>query len=262
MSRRRASQAVRCRSARTDRPSSRTGSKRAGEMPRSWRLRSPGSRRHRHACRFFGRRTFVSVFSWRCLAHSGYTQPLTRTAARRRYIFEEAGHRHRHDCPFQRNRRALLTCAQLTDRKEISRALLDIATRARRLLSAVRMHKPLLVVCVCLTAIAAGVVPAGAQRTTGEIIGKVSDDSGAVLPGVAVTLRGAAIAGTPSTVTSEAGVYRFPVLPPGTYEVEYTLAGFSTVKREGIPIAVGSTVALDIVLKISALEEAITVTGD
>ena len=110
--------------------------------------------------------------------------------------------------------------------------------------------------------LAALTAPAAAQRTTGEIIGKVTDDSGAVLPGVAITLRGAAVAGTPSTVTSETGVYRFPVLPPGTYEVEYTLAGFSSLKREGIPIAVGSTVALDVVLKISTLEEAITVTGD
>ncbi|OFW27075.1 MAG: hypothetical protein A3H97_21325 [Acidobacteria bacterium RIFCSPLOWO2_02_FULL_65_29] len=104
-------------------------------------------------------------------------------------------------------------------------------------------------------------VPAIAQRTTGEIIGKVTDDSGGVLPGVTVTLRGAAVAGAPTAVTSETGVYRFPVLPPGTYDVEYVLAGFGTLKREGIPIAVGATVALDVALKISALEETITVTG-
>jgi Carboxypeptidase regulatory-like domain/TonB dependent receptor-like, beta-barrel/TonB-dependent Receptor Plug Domain len=124
------------------------------------------------------------------------------------------------------------------------------------------MKRFLLVATLSLMALVAAAVPARGQRTTGEIIGKVTDDSGAVLPGAAVTLRGAAIAGAPSTVTSETGVYRFPVLPPGTYEVEYTLAGFSTLKREGIPIAVGATVALDVVLKISTLEEAITVTGD
>jgi len=100
-----------------------------------------------------------------------------------------------------------------------------------------------------------------AQRTTGEIIGKVTDESGAVLPGVTVTLRSAAVPGAPTTVTSETGVYRFPVLPPGTYDVEYVLAGFGTLKREGIPIAVGATVALDVALKISSLEETVTVTG-
>ena len=108
----------------------------------------------------------------------------------------------------------------------------------------------------------AAVDPAAAQRTTGEIIGKVTDDSGGVLPGVTVTLRGAAVAGMPTTVTSDTGVYRFPVLPPGTYEVEYTLTGFGVLKREGIPVAVGAVVALDVSLKISTLEEAITVTGD
>jgi hypothetical protein len=60
--------------------------------------------------------------------------------------------------------------------------------------------------------------PAMEQRTTGEIIGKVIDESGAVLPGVTVTLGGAA--GAPATVASKTGVYRFPLLPPGRCEVE------------------------------------------
>ena len=76
---------------------------------------------------------------------------------------------------------------------------------------------------------------AAAQRTTGEIIGKVIDESGAVLPGVTVTLRGAGVAGAPTVVTSETGTYRFPVLPPGTYDLEYPLGGFATLKRTGDP---------------------------
>src|SRR5260221_4104084 len=105
-------------------------------------------------------------------------------------------------------------------------------------------------------------MPAAAQRTTGEIIGKVVDESGSVLPGVTVTLRGAGVAGAPSVVTSETGTYRFPVLPPGTYNLEYTLSGFTTLKREAIPIAVGSTVELDVSMKVGALEESITVSGE
>ena len=104
--------------------------------------------------------------------------------------------------------------------------------------------------------------PAAAQRTTGEIIGKIVDESGSVLPGVTVTLRGAGVAGAPSVVTSETGTYRFPVLPPGTYRVEYTLAGFTTLKREDIPVTVGSTVELDVSMKVGALEESITVSGE
>jgi hypothetical protein len=104
--------------------------------------------------------------------------------------------------------------------------------------------------------------PAWAQRTTGEIIGKVTDESGSVLPGVTVTLRGAGVAGAPSVVTSDTGTYRFPVLPPGTYAVEYVLSGFATVRREAIPVAVGNTVELDITLKVSSLSETVTVTGE
>src|SRR5438093_6757663 len=104
--------------------------------------------------------------------------------------------------------------------------------------------------------------PAEAQRTTGEIIGKVVDESGSILPGVTVTLRGAGVAGTPSVVTNETGTYRFPVLPPGTYDLEYMLTGFTTFRREAIPVDVGAVVELDIAMKVGAIEEAVTVTGE
>ena len=105
-------------------------------------------------------------------------------------------------------------------------------------------------------------MPAAAQRTTGEIIGKVVDESGSVLPGVTVTLRGAGVAGAPTVVTNETGTYRFPLLPPGTYIVEYTLTGFSTLRREEIPVAIGATVELNVSMKVGALEESITVSGE
>ena len=124
------------------------------------------------------------------------------------------------------------------------------------------MRRGLLKVGLCLGLLVAVTAPAWAQRTTGEIIGKVTDESGAVLPGVTVTLRGPGVAGAPTAVTSETGVYRFPVLPPGTYDVLYELSGFATLKREAIPIAVGNTVELDVTLKVSTLSETVTVTGE
>jgi hypothetical protein len=113
----------------------------------------------------------------------------------------------------------------------------------------------LLLILVCAS-------PAVAQRTTGEIIGKVTDESGGVLPGVTITLHGAGVPGAPTTVTSETGAYRFPLLPPGSYEVEYALQGFATLKRTAIPIAVGATVELDIKLTVSTLNETLTVSGE
>jgi hypothetical protein len=99
---------------------------------------------------------------------------------------------------------------------------------------------------------------AAAQRTTGEIVGKVTDESGAVLSGVTVTIRGLGVAGAPTTVTAETGDYRFPVLPAGTYDVDYALQGFGTLRRAGIPVGVGATVTLDVTLKLSAVAETVT----
>jgi hypothetical protein len=118
------------------------------------------------------------------------------------------------------------------------------------------------VVVVLTLALAAAASLAHAQRTTGEIIGKVTDTSGSVLPGVTVTLRGAGVPGQPTVVTGDSGNYRFPVLPPGSYEIEYTLAGFATLKHEGVVVAVGATVELVSAMKIGGLAETITVSGE
>jgi hypothetical protein len=105
-------------------------------------------------------------------------------------------------------------------------------------------------------------VPAFAQRTTGTIFGTVSDESGAVLPGVTVTLTSVAVPGTPTTITSEAGVYRFLSLPPGSYDLTFELQGFSTVSRQGTSVPLGMSVQIDEVMKVSGLAETVTVTGE
>src|SRR5262245_42169257 len=112
-------------------------------------------------------------------------------------------------------------------------------------------------VCVLLLA-----VPAFAQRTTGSIVGTVTDESGGVLPGVTVTLTGPNVAGQPTNVTGSDGAYRFPTVPPGEYIVTFTLQGFATVKQEKIPVPLGATVEINAQLKVSALQETVTVTGE
>jgi carboxypeptidase family protein len=103
--------------------------------------------------------------------------------------------------------------------------------------------------------------PAFAQRTTGEISGRVVDESGAALPGVEATIHGAGVPGAPFVVTSETGAYRFPVLPAGSYAIEFALQGFASSKIDAIQVAVGQTVDLNVTLKISSVEETITVNG-
>src|SRR5215510_7902182 len=78
-----------------------------------------------------------------------------------------------------------------------------------------------------------------AQVLTGNIIGTVTDDSGAVLPGVTVTLTSSALpAGPVSTTTNDRGQYRFTQLNPGTYALTTSLAGFSTYEERDLRVVV------------------------
>jgi len=86
--------------------------------------------------------------------------------------------------------------------------------------------------------------PALAQ-TTGSINGSVTDNSGAVLPGVRVTATSPALMGAQVAVTNDQGQYRFPSLPTGTYALKVELPGFATVNREGIIVWVGHPLDLN-----------------
>src|SRR5205823_11063622 len=121
------------------------------------------------------------------------------------------------------------------------------------------MRRVLAGLCVLVIGVSA---PALAQVTTGTIVGTVTDESGAVLPGVTATLQGAGVAGQPTTVTGSDGAYRFPSLPPGEYSLTFTLQGFSTVRREKIPVPLGGTVEINTQLKVSTLQETVTVVGE
>lgn len=101
-----------------------------------------------------------------------------------------------------------------------------------------------------------------AQRTTGDIRGVVVDESGAVLPGVTLTLRGRAVQGAPVTVSNEAGVYRFTNLAPGLYDVTAELSGFATKTQTGIQVALGGTAEVRVQLAVSAQQETITVVAE
>src|SRR2546422_7011200 len=83
--------------------------------------------------------------------------------------------------------------------------------------------------------LAFGLAPAAAQtgQVFGELVGKVVDDQGGVLPGVTVSLSGPAMMGTQTATTNERGIYRFPGVNTGTYTLKFDLTGFSPLIREG-----------------------------
>src|SRR5688500_3673287 len=106
--------------------------------------------------------------------------------------------------------------------------------------------------------------PATARaQTLGTIAGSVKDASGAVLPGVIVEATSPALIEKVRTVTTDgAGLYRIVNLPPGVYAVKFTLPGFNTVLRDGVEVTAGVTVPIDGDLRVGALEETVTVTGE
>jgi len=105
-------------------------------------------------------------------------------------------------------------------------------------------------------------MPAIAQVQTGSILVKTVDQQGAIMPGATITISSPVlVAGTMTAVTDASGAYRFPSLVPGTYNVKVELSGFQTIIREGIIVVVGQTTPLDLSLKVAALNESVTVTG-
>ncbi len=123
------------------------------------------------------------------------------------------------------------------------------------------MRSRLLWLCTAVALLAAP-SPGWAQRTTGDIRGVITDESGAVLPGVTVTLRGPAVQGAPTTVSNESGVYRFPNLAPGVYEIEVELAGFGNRKQTNIPVTLGITQEVPVQMSVSTQQETVVVVAE
>jgi hypothetical protein len=119
--------------------------------------------------------------------------------------------------------------------------------------------KALRAACTTLLFLSVSVMAAAQDAS---ITGRVTDESGGVMPGVTVTATSPALQ-VPSVaaVTDEKGEYRLTPLPIGTYQIDYTLSGFQTVRRDQIRLTVGFSAKIDIQLKVGSLEETITVSG-
>ena len=116
---------------------------------------------------------------------------------------------------------------------------------------------------VILSSIACLVLVPAAAYAQASIAGVVKDPSGAVLPGVTVEAASPAlIERVRSVVTDGSGQYKVVDLRPGTYSVTFALPGFSALKREGIELAGTFTATVNADLRVGAVEESVTVTGD
>jgi hypothetical protein len=114
-----------------------------------------------------------------------------------------------------------------------------------------------------LASIAALLILSSSAFAQASITGVVRDTSGAVLPGVTVEASSPALIEKVRSVVSDGGgQYRIENLRPGAYVVTFTLPGFSTVRREGIELAGNFVATVNADLRVGALEETITVTGE
>jgi hypothetical protein len=118
-----------------------------------------------------------------------------------------------------------------------------------------------LTIALCGAAWLLATAPIGAQ-TRSSITGIVTDPSGAVLPGVTVTLTSPDLVGGAQTaVTGQDGAYRFSDLPPGVYDVHAQLSGFQSFDRSALRLLFGTTLTVDFVLPLGSVTERMVVVG-
>lgn len=121
-----------------------------------------------------------------------------------------------------------------------------------------RCARAAFVVGACL-----GLVPSAVHAQQASITGVTRDSSGAVLPGVTVEASSPAlIEGVRSAITDGTGRYRIEELRPGNYVLTFTLPGFTTVRRDGIQLTGTFVATVNAELRVGAVAETITVTGE
>lgn len=126
------------------------------------------------------------------------------------------------------------------------------------------MRRSCVDLCCCLfLLLPAALVPsaAHAQETTATIIGTVTDQSKAVLPGVVVVIKHLATGRTFERTTSADGQYVAPLLPVGDYEVTFSLPGFQSRTVQGVRLSVNDRVVIDTTLAAGGIAEVVQVTG-
>jgi hypothetical protein len=101
-----------------------------------------------------------------------------------------------------------------------------------------------------------------AQQQLATLQGTITDQTGAVVPGVTVTATSIETGAARAAITNEAGVYRLPSLEPGRYRVAAELSGFSRAVRDNVTLEVGATVGLAFVMKAGNVTEEVLVTGE
>jgi outer membrane receptor protein involved in Fe transport len=124
------------------------------------------------------------------------------------------------------------------------------------------MKRPATFVGAALVTLGFWCPPAAAQGVYGIISGTVRDSSGGVLPRVTVTVTNVDTRVAKTLTTNEAGVYSATNLIPGVYNVEASLAGFTTMIAQAIVLEVNANPKVDLILQVGSTAEAVNVTAE
>src|SRR5215472_12377239 len=114
----------------------------------------------------------------------------------------------------------------------------------------------------CLVLASLFICLALAQTFQGQISGVIHDQSGAVVPGVQLNVTDLNSGTKFTAVTNDAGVYRFPALPPSQYRISAALRGFKTFTEGPITIQVNQNYDLEITLQAGEVSETVQVTSE
>jgi len=99
----------------------------------------------------------------------------------------------------------------------------------------------------------------GQATNTGTVVGAVSDPSGALVPGATVMLTDVSAGVKLSDVTNAAGKFAFTTVPPGTYTITVSKAGFSTERSEGAEVNIGTQLTLNMKMRVGGGTETVEV---
>jgi len=130
------------------------------------------------------------------------------------------------------------------------------------LVAPARSYSRVIIAGLALLALCGWPTPAGAQVLYGSLVGNVTDETGASIPGATVTITHRETAASRETVTDTAGVYRFPTVQSGTYTITITLTGFRTFTRADVPVTLNTATRVDAALQVGELREMVTVSAE
>src|SRR2546430_682795 len=130
----------------------------------------------------------------------------------------------------------------------------------RRMGVSLRVFEPVLTAIVVLIALQPCL--AFAQTATATIVGVVKDTSGALIPGVSITVKHTETGQTRSAISSDSGSYNVPLLPVGAYEISTMMPGFKQQLRSGINLVIGQQAVIDLTLEVGGTAEQITVSEE